>query len=478
MRKIDLGVGPRPPHDGLSIPSFHKQNRVVSSFTSTGAASQVIFNPQGAVTVQWIIAVTSAACTIQQLLNGQPYGAPLPVNAGAIIRFAGTFLANNEQLGFSVSAATTLSYEVVWLKEFYREYTVTETAVISAGTTSALTSVNLAQQNGVALSSPLADAPLGTEIAPVSRPILRKKTTIETTTPLAAGATFTGAWHDSELDGTVFVTATSLSNQAAAGTANAFRIEESDDINNAGLTRIASGSSGNPAVGANTIGRAYAFIKARFYRVVYVNGATLQGTFELTTCATNIAPFADSGQYAGSNGLATVPVTASIYLNNPQAAADAQTNSIFTATGFSGSAIPMVYGGWFFNGSTWDRPRTPVIFKQASTAATGSTALWTPTSGKKFRIMRYRVIVTGLAKAAAAADLKIDLLDSAASIGLASFVTIQTTAFTLDGNASDSGWIDLGNGILSALANNVLNLNLSFALTGGQVSVNVCGTEE
>ena len=63
---------------------------------------------------------------------------------------------------------------------------------------------NLTQQAGVNLSAPIADAPAGTEFAPVTRPITRKKTTIETITPLGANGVFTGPWHDSELDGTDF----------------------------------------------------------------------------------------------------------------------------------------------------------------------------------------------------------------------------------------------------------------------------------
>jgi hypothetical protein len=42
----------------------------------------------------------------------------------------------------------------------------------------------------------------------------------------------------------------------------------------------------------------------------------------------------------------------------------------------------------------------------------------------------------------------------------------------------NTSWIDLGNGILSAAANNVLNINLSGALAAGAVRVTCCGTEE
>jgi hypothetical protein len=38
--------------------------------------------------------------------------------------------------------------------------------------------------------------------------------------------------------------------------------------------------------------------------------------------------------------------------------------------------------------------------------------------------------------------------------------------------------VSMGNGYLSTLANNVLNVNLSVALVAGEVRVVVCGTEE
>jgi hypothetical protein len=119
-------VRPPNPH-AKPLPTFRNQVRA----TSTQAVSSLydFFNPDGMVTVQWIVVQTSAPCTIQILLNRQPFGVPLTVGAGAIIRFAGTLLANNELLSFSVSAATTLSWEVVWIPGLHLENIVTETDV-------------------------------------------------------------------------------------------------------------------------------------------------------------------------------------------------------------------------------------------------------------------------------------------------------------------------------------------------------------
>src|SRR5258708_7046612 len=43
-----------------------------------------------------------------------------------------------------------------------------------------------------------------------------------------------------------------------------------------------------------------------------------------------------------------------------------------------------------FNGVSWDRLRTPSVFKQLSAVVvTSETTIWTPTSGKKFRLMGF-----------------------------------------------------------------------------------------
>lgn len=129
------------------------------------------------------------------------------------------------------------------------------------------------------------------------------------------------------------------------------------------------------------------------------------------------------------------------------------------------------------NGSTFDRMRTPSVFKTLATSTTGATALWTPTAGKKFRVMRYQIGLTGDAARAAAGNVTVKLQDSATDIGVSAALFVPNAAGTVLGGFVGP-WMDLGNGFLSAAANNVLNLNLSSALTSGAVWVNVCGTEE
>jgi hypothetical protein len=127
--------------------------------------------------------------------------------------------------------------------------------------------------------------------------------------------------------------------------------------------------------------------------------------------------------------------------------------------------------------------RTPAIFKTAQATASGDNALWTPTAGKKFRLMRFKLQVTANAYIAARGVLTIKLRDGTTDMNLTHDVYLGQTALAADTNPQqlpmlETGWIDLGNGFLSAAANNVLNINLSAALSAGNVRVTCCGTEE
>lgn len=122
----------------------------------------------------------------------------------------------------------------------------------------------------------------------------------------------------------------------------------------------------------------------------------------------------------------------------------------------------------------------PTIFKSATATASGNTAVWTPTTGKKFRLWKFMVLVTLDAQVATGPELTVKLQDATTDIGLAFPVFVPTTAVTTNpGVAFSTGWIDLGGeGFLSAVVNNALNVNLSEALTGGLASVIAAGTEE
>lgn len=130
-----------------------------------------------------------------------------------------------------------------------------------------------------------------------------------------------------------------------------------------------------------------------------------------------------------------------------------------------------------FTGGSWDRSRVPLVAKSATATASGDTALWTPAAGKKVRLMRYKVEVTGNASTTGGAVIDVVLRDATTALAASCSLYVPSAAGTSLGSYS-TGWVDLGQGVLSAAANNVLNINLSAALTTGKVRVVCAGTEE
>jgi hypothetical protein len=126
--------------------------------------------------------------------------------------------------------------------------------------------------------------------------------------------------------------------------------------------------------------------------------------------------------------------------------------------------------------------RAPTVFKTAqitSAAGTGNTAVWTPGSGNKFRLLKAFVQISDNASVAAGTVVSIQFIDSATNMPVVVDIFIPTTAVTTAVGTGLTTTIDLGSfGILSAAANNVLNVALTTALAGGSVRIIAMGTEE
>jgi len=137
-------------------------------------------------------------------------------------------------------------------------------------------------------------------------------------------------------------------------------------------------------------------------------------------------------------------------------------------------------GNSLFNGTRWEHTRGPNVVKTATATGAGDTALWTPATGKRFRLMRFQIQVPANAAAATAAAIDVLLRDgtTATGLGLTVFVPATADVATLYHAGTVTGWIDLGNGVISGAVDRVLNINLSAALTAGKVRVVACGTEE
>lgn len=154
------------------------------------------------------------------------------------------------------------------------------------------------------------------------------------------------------------------------------------------------------------------------------------------------------------------------------------------------STPPLLYVGMGIHGGTFSgtidavrrgfsKAKTPTVFRTISTAAAGNTVVWTPGVGNRFRLLKFRVQLTGNAALAVAAVLDITLNDAGGAMNLAHSAFVPAAALAGGGHDYDSGWIDLGFfGIFSAAANNVLNVNLSAALTTGVCRVMLAGVED
>ena len=141
-------------------------------------------------------------------------------------------------------------------------------------------------------------------------------------------------------------------------------------------------------------------------------------------------------------------------------AADAVGNNWAFLKAENGGNAPLAIVQTAFGGSTWDRVRIPNVFKTiAGVAVTAGTPVnvWTPATGKKFRLMGYAL---GLTVAGA-----VILLDNTTEI-------LRTAIKPANDGMSSP---PMGNGILSAAANNILKVNVTAT---GTVHGFVFGTEE
>jgi hypothetical protein len=160
--------------------------------------------------------------------------------------------------------------------------------------------------------------------------------------------------------------------------------------------------------------------------------------YDGTSAGSNLAPM-------GINGDGTWRLVQSIYKT-----ADTN-NGIYTP---SSSLLN-------YNGSSFDRQRTPYKFINLNAVViTSETTVWTPASGKKFRIMGYSITTGVLAGA-------ITVKDNTA--GSTILIIPQNTIGVVIQSPP------MGNGILSAAANNVLTMTGATAET---VTGYLFGTEE
>lgn len=135
----------------------------------------------------------------------------------------------------------------------------------------------------------------------------------------------------------------------------------------------------------------------------------------------------------------------------------------------------------YFNNLTGllEYQRTANVFNTATAAASGDNAIWAPSASTlKFRLMGGLITIPTNVNRSAGADTKMTFRDGTTDLKLAFYPFIPTTAVTTVAGAVILPFYLPGNGILSAAANNTLNLNLAAAISTGAIGVTVWGTEE
>lgn len=342
---------------------------------------------------------------------------------------------------------------------------------------------NISQWGGAVVSPATNTSTDGSDTAPIVRTIGRKFQRVLTTTPLGSGATFISPWIDTQQSGTNMVQIEWRADQTS-GNAGVL-IEGTEDTSDSTFTFTLQQINGVAALNSTYV--MAAFIPCRYWRVRYVNGAVAQTSFKLSSTSTNISGLSVGLSQYGGGFASYAPKPMLVDSSGNLSLLGGQTLDIGTTRSFisggvaSGTIAPVANFYALTNGAgvnAWQGARTPAIFKTASATASGNTAVWTPTTGKKFRLMRFQIEVTDNATLASAGVITIKFQDSDTNFGFAFDVHIPATALSNAIGGYKTGWIDLGNGYLSALANNVLNVNVSIALVTGNVRVNVCGTEE
>lgn len=123
-----------------------------------------------------------------------------------------------------------------------------------------------------------------------------------------------------------------------------------------------------------------------------------------------------------------------------------------------------------FNGDSFDRNRVANVFKTVVATDSGDTAVWTPASGKKFRLMGYTISVCGTFLTLGVQTIVLN--DGATAVAN----HVAGVGATVSGDSQIAA--NLGQGKLSDTANNVLNITLGTDMLTGAVTINAWGTEE
>jgi hypothetical protein len=368
------------------------------------------------------------------------------------------------------------------------------TAVPVSGTVAttppANASTNLTEVGGSSVA-------LGQAASAASIPVVLPAAQITTLTPLSTVAvTESGAWNVNQTLGTPgFEAITDGTNGPAAVKAASTAAVATDKA-----LVVAISPNNTIAVSATSLPLPTGAATSALQPTNAAQGSTTSGqTGTLAEAAVTTAnPVYTTGQTAPlslvTNGglrvsaATSFPVTSSAA---PAASADNLLNENFFVS-LAGNNNPLAVGIWKYGGAFsgtanaalqgWNKMRASTVFKTVqitSSAGTSNTAVWTPGSGNKFRLLKVFCQISDNASVASGTVVSVQLVDGSTNMPIVFDAFIPTTAVTtVIGDGLDQE-LDLGVfGILYATANNVLNVALTTALATGSVRIIAMGTEE
>jgi len=309
-------------------------------------------------------------------------------------------------------------------------------------------------------------------VAPDIRAGARKVSGTLYSGPLAANKVIYTPWVDTTQTGGVFIIVSYTSTLALA--ANAALIQETDDPSNPLMLNNVTLNNTSVTNGVNSMG---GVIRNRYWRTSFTMGSNASPLFVATYVEFNFVPPLQA--YSGGQLLTGIPVLTAgnaggLGTDGGQtcggfvsaASSGIGANSIGTyqylaTQGANGAGTGMVV------------QRTPSIYRGAQFSAAGQNIIWTPRTGLKFRLMRYKIevgedaTISGGPSPVNIAFTSVvpsqnttALIDSVNAPGYTHRLVVPAAVLATSGNLYDSQWIDLGNGFLSPGANFPLAVGL------------------
>jgi len=424
-----------------------------------GGGGTVTQGPAGLITAPWPVILsngTVALGTSSAPLRIDPTGTTVQPVSGTVTLGAGSALVGQVEVTDGTNILLTAGHP----------------GVVSVSGNPA---DNIAQWGGTAVSAPPATTvpATGSEVAPVVKPLQRRSQIVVLSGAYTQNVTTSTAWIDTQQTGDSWAAIAGAI--LTGGGSSSIALQQCNDTANSNTFQTIQTTS---LSALNTYFSASGAITNRYWRAQFIGGS-VSGTCDFYATSGSIAEIVGVNGQFSSGGISFLPVA----IGNGTVTEGAGVDGIENAGGSSSIALAAAQMVWTSgaNGGTVFR-RTPAVFKTASVSATaaGNTAVWNPSSGKKFRLMRFQITAQGLS-ATAATILTISFQDATTAINIGTYdVLLPAVANLQAGITTVSAWVDLGNGVISATANNVLNANISATVTGatGTFRVNVCGTEE